>query len=72
MSCFQHWPRLMRFSPWAFRPWCSWQVSKAIQLTALVTESVTGRFLLRDLLRDLLKLDCEWAIWGMTHNINKL
>ena len=68
MSCFQHWPRLMRFSPWAFRPWCSWQVSKAIQLTALVAESVTGRFLLRD----LLKLDYEWAIWGMTHNKNKL
>ena len=47
-------------------------MSKAIQLTALVAESVTGRFLLRDLLRDLLKLDYEWAIWGMTHNKNKL
>ncbi len=29
---------------------------------------MAGRFLLSD----LPKVNCEWAIWGMTHNIDKL
>jgi hypothetical protein len=32
MSSVQPWQRLVRCSPWAIRPWCSWQVSKGMQL----------------------------------------
>jgi len=33
MTLVQPWHRLVRCSPWAIKPWCSWQVSNGMQFT---------------------------------------